>query len=99
MFPISLSGDGAIEHVPVDRPIGRKENGKLYNPATQCKHHTKLHAKEGLALCCAKKALIGEPSTASHNDNIGGNLASAALSIVASNQAMKQLTIAQATVL
>ena len=43
MFPISLSGDGAIEHVPVDRPIGRKENGKLYNPATQYKHHTKLY--------------------------------------------------------
>ena len=44
-------------------------------------------------------APIGEPSTACHNDNIGGNLASAALSIEASNQAMKQLTIAQATVL
>ena len=42
-FPISLSGDGANEQIPFDRPIGRKERGKLYNPATQFGHHTRLY--------------------------------------------------------
>ena len=41
-FPISLSSDGANEQIPFDSPTGRKERGKLYNPATQFGHHTWL---------------------------------------------------------
>ena len=38
--------------------------------------HKFVHANEDSALSCAKLALVGEPSTACHNDNIGGRLAS-----------------------
>ena len=41
-FPISLSSDEAKEQIPFDSPIGRKERGKLYNPATQFGHHARL---------------------------------------------------------
>ena len=41
-FPISLSSDEAKEQTPFDSPIGRKDRGKLYNPATQFGHHARL---------------------------------------------------------